>query len=227
MAIIVIEGTDGCGKETQTKLLVEELNKKGIKAYRQSFPNYGSAGAKPVEALLSGELGSDVNSVDAYQSSTFFAVDRLFTYKSDMSMHLKNGENLILDRYVESNLLYQTTKIEDEKESGKFISWLLDFEYNILKLPRPDKIIYLNVPPKISMNLVKHREKKNNLSDDIYENNEKYMYTVYNKGLNIAKMQNFDIINCVDDGGNMRSIEEIHKEILSKVYVVLTKSLEK
>lgn len=227
MAIIVIEGTDGCGKETQSKLLVESLNKRGINAYRQSFPNYGSDGAKPVEALLSGKFGNDVDSLDAYQSSVFFAVDRLYTYKSEMSKHIKNGEIIVLDRYVESNLLYQATKIEDKKQHDDFVKWLLDFEYSILKLPRPDMVIYLNMPPKISLNLVHTRQKKNDLADDIYEKDENYMKNVYERGLKIAQSQGFNIIDCVDEMGNLRSIEDIHKEILNNVNKIMSKNMEK
>ncbi len=228
MSIVVIEGTDGSGKATQSKLLTQRLNEKNIKAFRQSFPNYGTAGARPVETLLSGELGANVEALDEYQSSVLFAVDRLWTYKSVLSKHINNGELIILDRYVESNLLYQATRIKEQNKYKEYVDWLLNFEYNILKLPKPDIIIYLNMPPNISKRLIDSRGNKNGLNDDIYEKNNEYMMNVYQRGLKIAKAQNFDIIDCVDREMALKSIESINDEIFNKVCnKILTHSLEK
>ncbi len=215
--IIVIEGTDGCGKETQSKLLEKKLIEKGYKVCRQSFPNYGTAGAKPVESLLSGEFGQTFDALDAYQSSVLFAVDRLYTYKSTLQQKIEQGYIIIFDRYVESNLLYQATRMSNRQEYEKYVKWLLDFEYNILKLPKPSMIIYLNMPPKVSLELVHNRELKNGLKDDIYEKDTAYMNSVYNKGLQIAKEQNFDIIDCLDASGKIKEIETINKEIIQKI----------
>lgn len=215
--IIVIEGTDGCGKETQSKLLESALNKQGLKTFRQSFPNYGTAGAKPVECLLSGELGKSFNTLDAYQSSVLFAVDRLFTFKSILEQKLSNGEIIIFDRYVESNLLYQATRMNNRQDYEKYVKWLLDLEYDKLKLPKPSLIIYLNMPPKQSLELVHNRELKSGLKDDIYEKDVEYMNRVYNLGLQIAKEQKFEIIDCLNEFGKLKDINTIHNEILQKV----------
>ncbi len=215
--IIVIEGTDGCGKETQAKLLTKVLNDLGILSYKQSFPNYGTAGSKPVESILSGELGQGVNFFDAYQSSVLFAVDRLYTYKKQLLPLLNKGYNIVFDRYVESNILYQASKINEPNEFNSYVEWLLDFEYNKLKLPKPDITIYLNLPPNVSSQLINNRELKNGLGDDIYEKNKQYIDLVYNKGLIIAKERKYVIINCLDENNNLRSIESIHKEIMNEI----------
>lgn len=217
MSIVVIEGTDGCGKETQSRLLVERLGKQNIKAFRQSFPNYGSAGAKPVETLLSGNLGTNVDALDEYQTSVLFAVDRLFTYKTVLKEHLDKGEVLVLDRYVESNLLYQATRILDSTKFEEYVNWLLNFEYSTLKLPKPDLVIYLNMPPNISKHLIQSRGKKNDLKTDIYENDDIYMQNVYERGLKIAQKFDFTIIDCVDKNGKLKTIQDINNEICSKV----------
>ncbi len=217
MSIVVIEGTDGCGKETQSRLLVERLGKQNIKAFRQSFPNYGSAGAKPVETLLSGNLGTNVDALDEYQTSVLFAVDRLFTYKTVLKEHLDKGDVLVLDRYVESNLLYQATRILDSTKFEEYVNWLLNFEYSTLKLPKPDLVIYLNMPPNISKHLIQSRGKKNDLKTDIYENDDIYMQNVYERGLKIAQKFDFTIIDCVDKNGKLKTIQDINNEICSKV----------
>ena len=100
MATIVIEGTDGCGKHTQSQMLTQALNNQNKPTFMQSFPNYGSQGAKAVEAMLSGQLGENVNSLDPYQSSIFFSVDRFYTFKTVLEEKLNQGTNLVLDRYV-------------------------------------------------------------------------------------------------------------------------------
>lgn len=217
--IIVIEGTDGCGKETQTKRLVEYLENKKINVMKQDFPNYSSASCAPVQMLLNGELGNDANSLDAYQSSVLFAVDRLCTFKKELKDFSNSSDAvLVLDRYVESNLLYQASKIDDEVERENFIKWLFNLEYGKLKLPKPNMVIYLNVPPEISMALVKERgAKKNGQDKDIYEENKSYMQTVYERGLKTAKNNNWEIIDCVNDKGELKSIEEIHRCVVNSV----------
>ena len=217
MATIVIEGTDGCGKHTQSQMLTQALNNQNKPTFMQSFPNYGSQGAKAVEAMLSGKLGENVNSLDPYQSSIFFSVDRLYTFKTVLEEKLNQGTNLVLDRYVESNLLYQATKIEDETEREKFVNWLYDFEYGTLKLPKPDLIIFLNLPLQFSLKLIQERGR----TKDIYEKDENFLMNVYERGLKLAKDKGFVILDCIDFNGNLKTKETIHQEIMQLVNPLL------
>ena len=223
--IIVIEGTDGCGKETQAKKLAEYLTSKGINVLKQDFPNYESASCAPVKMLLNGELGNSANSLDAYQSSILFAVDRLCTFKKELAGFKQiNNTVLILDRYVESNLLYQACKIEDPASRMQFTDWLFDLEYGKLKLPKPDLVIYLNVPPKISTQLVKSRGiNKNGQKNDIYENDNTYIQKVYSRGISMAQSQNWAIIDCVNEKGELRTIDEISTLIIAKISPIVAK----
>lgn len=224
--IIVIEGTDGCGKETQSKKLVEHLKNRNINVIKQDFPNYESASCAPVKMLLNGELGNTADSLDAYQSSILFAVDRLCTFKKE----LKNIENsndvvLVLDRYVESNLLYQACKIDDDVARSQYTNWLFDLEYSKLKLPKPDLVIYLNVPPQVSTQLVKLRgANKNGQEKDIYESDNNYMQKVYTRGIDMAKSQNWAIIDCLNENGQLKSIDEIATLINEKVAPIVAKN---
>ena len=224
--IIVIEGTDGCGKETQSKRLVQFLKNKNINVVKQDFPNYESASCAPVKMLLNGELGDTANSLDAYQSSILFAVDRLCTFKKELKNFDKSNDAvLIFDRYVESNLLYQACKIDDNTARAQFTNWLFDLEYGKLKLPKPDLVIYLNVPPQVSTQLVKSRgANKNGQEKDIYESDDDYMQKVYLRGLDMAKLQNWAIIDCLNESGQLKSIDEIATLIFEKVAPIIAKS---
>ena len=213
---IVIEGSDGAGKETQSKLLLKNLQDQGIKAKMISFPNYESAGSGAVKMFLGGELCAKASDFNAYQASLPFAVDRLCTMNK-LKMEEDDAEVIVFDRYVESNIIYQGSKIEDEKQRDEFINWELDLEFNKLGLPKPDVVIYLNVPFEISMRLARERAGlKNGQVKDIHESDEKYLSKTTDYGLIAAKKFGFNIIDC-SDGNNLLSREEISKKITDLV----------
>ena len=214
---IVIEGIDGSGKETQTNLLFKYLESQNKKVLKQSFPNYKSQSSAPVKMYLDGELSNKANEIDAYQSSVLFATDRFCTMKK-LNNEIENNSFVIFDRYVSSNMIHQGGKINNKNELDKFLNWLNDFEFNILKIPKPDKIIFLNVTPEISINLMKKRnELKSGTKNDIQENDINHLVNAYNTGIYIAKKFNWDIINCFDDNGNLKNVQEIQNEIQDKI----------
>lgn len=211
--ILVIEGTDGCGKQTQTNLLAEWLEKMNFKYVRQSFPNYSSVSSGPVQMMLNGEIGKQATDLDAYQASTLYAVDRLCTMQK-LKQDNPEVEIILFDRYVESNMLYQACKIENLEERDNYIRWLENFEFDTLKLPRANKVIFLDMPVEKSMELVKSRtELKSGTNNDIYEQDVEFMKKTYEAGKYIANKKDWDIINCVDENDNIKSIEQINKEI--------------
>ena len=219
---LVIEGIDGAGKETQTRLLKEYLKSIGKKVITQSFPNYGTDGCKPVQMYLDGKLSKTADEINAYQSSVLFAVDRFCT----MTQMLKNIDNdsvVVFDRYVSSNMLHQGGKIHNEEDLEKFLNWLQNFEFNILAIPKPDKIFFLSVPPEISMKLIKQRQGlKSQTEKDIQESDENHLKNAYETGMKISKMFGWEIIDCVDKEKNeMRTKEDISKEIQQKVNEIL------
>lgn len=211
--IVVIEGTDGCGKKTQTDLLFKWAKEQNLNVIRQSFPNYDSKSAAPVQMMLNGELGDSADSLDAYQASTLYATDRLCTLTQIKQNH-KDCDVILFDRYVESNMLYQAGKIHDEKSRDVFLDWLCDFEFNKLKLPRANKVIFLDMPVEKSMELARNRgELKAGTSKDIYEQDVNFMKQTYNAGKSVAQKFGWDIVPCVDKNGNLKTIETIHNEI--------------
>lgn len=215
--IISIEGTDGAGKHTQQQLLLEDLKEMGYKVFDQSFPNYDSNSSAPVKMYLGGELGSQANCLDAYQASALYAVDRLCTYKKTVEEHYKNGEIILFDRYVQSNFIHQCSKIDDEDEKMKFLEWEENLEYDTFKLPRPDIIFFVEMPVEKSLELARARaDYKTGETKDIHEEDTSYMTKSYNNGVNLAKKLGWTLIHCVDENDKIKSIDEIHAEIMSK-----------
>ncbi len=214
--IITIEGSDGCGKHTQTELLYKHLIEKRENYKLVSFPNYDSEGCGAVKMYLRGDFG-DINSLDAYQVNSFYAVDRLCTIKQ-YDEHLKSSGNFVFDRYVQSSMMYQSAMLDSKKEINKFLKYVENFEYNVLKIPKPDVVIFLDMPIKYSKKLADLRQGyKSGDNKDIYESNVEYLKKSYKIGKFVAKKCGWIIINCVDDNGKIKTIDEIHKEILTKL----------
>lgn len=209
--LIDIEGTDGSGKAVQTKKLFDYLVNKGYKCRLISFPNYDSPSSEPVKMYLAGEIKSDL---DGYQNSALFAVDRLITMNNGIDIN--DYDFVLFDRYVPSNMIHQSTKMNNYAEIDSFIDWVADFEYGKLKLPKPDKIIFLDNPPKYSIQLARARsELKNKKEKDILESDDSHIRLAYVRAKYIAKKFDWIHINCVDK--SLKSIEQIHKEILTKL----------
>ena len=222
---LVIEGIDGAGKQTQTSLLKEYLKSLGKKVVTQSFPNYGSDGCKPVQLYLDGKLSKTANEVNAYQSSVLFAVDRFCTM-TQLKKTIDNDSVVVFDRYVSSNMLHQGGKIHNDEELEKFLKWLEEFEFEIMKIPKPDKIFFLSVPPEISMKLIAERNAKKELKSmteiDIQESDPNHLKNAFETGTKISKMFGWEIIDCVDHEKNyIKTKEEISKEIQLKVNELL------
>lgn len=213
--IISIEGTDGAGKHTQQQLLMKDLKEQGYSVLDQSFPHYDSDSSAPVKMYLAGEFGKDSNSLNAYQASVLYAVDRMCTYQKDLKEHYENGGILLFDRYVQSNFIHQCSKIDDVDEKLKFIKWEEELEYDTLGLPRPDLIFFIEMPVEKSIELARARaDYKNGQTKDIHEEDTEYLSKSYNNGLTLAKELGWNLIHCVDENNNIRTIEDIHAEIM-------------
>ena len=222
--IIAIEGTDGSGKHTQQQLLSQGLKNHGLAVFDQSFPNYDSGSAAPVKMYLSGEFGDKANCLDAYQASVLYAVDRLCTYKKTIESHYENGEIILFDRYVQSNFIHQCSKIDDFDKKMDFLRWEEELEYKTLKIPRPDLVFFIEMPIEKSLELAKARgEYKTGEKKDIHEEDAEYMKKSYQNGLYLAKRLGWQIIHCVDDNGNLKSIDEIYEEIMQIALKFLNK----
>lgn len=220
--IIIIEGSDGSGKQTQATKLYEYIKKYRDNTIKITFPNYKSESSALVKMYLSGEFGDDATEINAYTSSLFFAVDRIATYIKNFKKYYLEDYIIISDRYTTSNMVHQASKLETKKEVDDYLSWLEDLEYTKMGLPRPNVVIFLNVPYEYTKKNIENRENKitGEMEKDIHEKNEEYLKKTYQNSLYVAKKMGWKIIDCIKEG-KMRSIEDIHNEIILKLKGVI------
>ena len=213
--LIVIEGLDGSGKATQAGLLLEALGRQGKPVRKVSFPNYASDSSAPIRMYLAGEFGKDPNSVNAYAASTFFAVDRYASFKKDWAEFYENGGIVIADRYTTSNAVHQCSKLPWEQWDG-YLAWLFDFEYRLMGIPAPDRVIYLQVDPAVSQKLMTGRYQGDESKKDIHESNLSYLDRSREAAEYCAAHLGWQTVHCVREGA-LRPMEDISREILELV----------
>lgn len=220
--VIVIEGTDSSGKETQTDLLYKRLLKEFHKVRKISFPNYKSRASEPVKMYLEGEFGTDAQKLNPYPISTMYAIDRYASFKTEWETFYNFGGILITDRYTTSNMVHQASKIENQKEKQNYLDWLEDFEYNKMEIPKPDIVIFLKMPTEIATKLMAKRDENLNIKNkkDIHEKNKEYLEKSYQNACQISKIKSWIEIECVDNG-KLKTIENISNEIFEVVSTVL------
>ena len=223
--LIVIEGTDCSGKETQTNLLYERLKSDGVKVARMAFPMYDTPTGQIVGACLIGkphmceELLKDNHSffpegggnVDSLTALSYYAADRRYNLPT-INKYLRDGYTLIIDRYVTSNMAHRGGMIMDTEERHKIYKKIDMLEYEIMELPRPDKVILLYMPYEQACILKAKREE---LPDET-EQNEEYLRLGEKAYLELAELYNYDIINCTENE-SIRSIESIHEDVYKLV----------
>lgn len=220
--LIVIEGTDSSGKETQTKRLFEKLEEKGLKVKKISFPNYDSPACEPVKMYLSGAFGEDAMKVNPYPVSTMYAIDRYASFKTDWEKFYNEDGIIVTDRYVTSNMVHQASKIRDLDEKKKYLNWLEDLEYEKMGIPRPDLVIFLNMPTEMAVKLMAERKNKitGEEKKDIHERDKEYLKESHANACKIANTYNWKEIKC-SDGERIKTIEEIGEEVFSLVEKVV------
>ncbi len=215
--LVVIEGSDGSGKATQTKLLFEYLKEQGRNVRMVSYPDYDSPSSSLVKMYLGSEFGHDPYSVNAYVTSAFFAVDRFASYLKNWKSFYESSKDAIVicDRYVTSNMLHQTSKLESLAEKERFLEWEYDFEFVKGGLPVPDLVFFLDVPPDTAFRLMRDRENKitHKSEKDIHESNKDFLVKSYENSILVGKKYGWRNIRCCDDEGNMESMEVIHGRI--------------
>ena len=217
--LIVIEGTDGSGKSTQVRRLTEAVEGLGYEFRKLVFPQYSEDSSALIRMYLGGQFGNSPADVNAYAASAFYAVDRYASYKKVWGEWYEQGGLVLSDRYTTSNAVHQASK-EPEERRKEFLGWLYEFEYDRLGLPRPDLTIYLDVPTEYTEKLMRSREAATGTSADIHEQDLTYLSTCRKMGKTAAEYYGWTVIDCVRDGA-MRSIEDIHQEILGHVKACL------
>lgn len=212
--IIVVEGTDCSGKETQSKLLEKRLNSIGKKCVRFDFPNYESPTGRIIGGAYLGrpEIGPSffkegaVN-VEPHVVCLYYAADRKYAMP-EIEKYLNDDYYVILDRYTTSNLAHQGSKIHDKDERFNMYQWIDKLEYWLLGLPKPDKTIFLHVPLENTLELRKNRK-----SIDEHEKSPEYLKRAEESYLELSELYNWDKIECIRNN-KLRSVEDINNEIM-------------
>ena len=216
--LIAIEGTDCSGKETQSNLIVKKLNEIGIKTEKFCFPNYDSPTGKIIagpylgkEGYEKGYFSEGASNVDPLVASLYFIADRKYNIK-EIEEKLNNGINVVVDRYVDSNLAHQGSKIFDENEREKIFKTLEEIEYKLLNLPRPDITIFLYMPFECAKILKNNRKEK----ADQHESDEKYLKNSEKTYLYLAERNKYITINCSENNKPL-DINKINQTIYDKL----------
>ena len=213
--LIVFEGTDGSGKATQTRLLCQALREAGTPFTEIDFPRYGKPSAAMVQEYLDGNLGKKPGDVNAYAASMFYAMDRYASYKQDWGRFYEEGGLVVADRYTTSNAVHQASKLPHQ-EREEYLQWLFDLEYRLLGLPKPDLVIYLDMPTEITERMMRQREQTGGTHADIHEQDAAYLRQCRENAGDVAKRCGWTVIRCGRDG-KPRTVEDIHAEVMDIV----------
>ncbi|MCC8069905.1 MAG: deoxynucleoside kinase [Ruminococcus sp.] len=217
--LIVIDGLDGCGKSTQLEVLCNHLKSLNVHHRMVSFPEYDKPTSIFVRKYLKGEFSPTADGVNCYTASSFYAMDRYASYKLGWEKDYKDDTLIVCGRYISSNLIHQMTKLP-QSQWDSFAQWLYDYECNKLELPNADLTIFLDMPIEISQRLIEYRYSGNQGKKDIHESDVEYLKSCRKSALYSAEKFGWKVIPC-NDGKNLRSIEDISKDIFSIIEKIL------
>lgn len=209
--LIVLEGTDGSGKSTQFALLKRRLEAEGTAFHTIVFPQYSEPSSALIRMYLGGEFGENPGDVNAYAASAFFAVDRYASFRKVWGEYYRQGGLILSDRYTTSNAVHQASKEPDEGRPA-FFRWLYDLEFTRMGMPKPDLVLYLDMPTELSEALLRKRESDTHTHADIHEKDLEYLATCRKTGLEAAEFYGWTVVRCAD-GGAVRKPEDIHEEL--------------
>lgn len=222
--IIVLEALDSSGKGTQTRELFKRLTDAGYPVHTFDYPRYTKPSSQLVKSYLSGEFGENAQEVDPYLSSSFYAIDRFVSFKTEFKELYESGAIILLDRYTTSNMVHQGGKIKDLEEKDAYLDWLNHLEFEVYGIPKPDVVFYLSVEPEVAIELMKNRKNKFTGEDkkDIHERDKNHLDDAFANADYLINKYNWSKIKCTEDG-QMRSIQSISDEIFTKVVELINK----
>lgn len=213
--MIVVDGLDGCGKSTQLERLREYLDASGTSYQQISFPDYAHPSSALVKLYLDGAFGSSPEDVNAYAASSFYAVDRYASYQLHWREAYEAGTLIVAARYTTSNAIHQMPKLP-ESEWDAYLSWMEDYEYRLLGLPRPDAVFFLDMPLDVARELVMRRYDGDGSKRDIHERDIQYLEQCRPAALYAARKLGWHVIPC-GDGGKAFPVAAITHAIVEQI----------
>lgn len=217
--LIVIEGTECSGKETQSKMLAKVLKEKGYPVVHFAFPMYDTPTGKIVGGSYLGKkeispsfFEEDPSEVDPYIACLYYAADRKYNFNK-IEKYLKEDYFVILDRYISSNMAHQGAKILDKEERFHMYQWIDKLEYWLLQLPKPDQTFFLHLPYEYSKEL---KQKENKIENKEYLKNSEEAY------IELSELYNWNRIECIREE-KIKTIEQINQEILNQLELNVSK----
>lgn len=214
--LIAIEGIDGSGKGTQARLLLDRARGEGYSADLLTFPMYDdSIFGREIGRYLNGEFG-DVWSVHPRLAATLYAGDR-FEHR-DRLWRLRGEKGLVIcDRYTPSNQAHQSVKLPEE-DRPEFFAWLETLEHEVFGIPRPDLVVFLDLPPEVAAGLIERKSKRSytELKTDIHEVDRTYLGQVHRAYSELSRRSGWVTVSCLE-GGEVRGMEEIHEAVWAEI----------
>ena len=217
--LIVIEGLDGSGKTTQIERLKQGLDAKNANYRHIKFPDYNDRSSTLIKMYLAGEFGTSPMEVCPYATSSFYAVDRYASYKRYWRDYYNEGGIVLSDRYVSSNAVHQTAKLPHE-QWREYLDWLYDYEYEKIAIPKPDIVVYLDMPVLLSQELMTGRYDGDEEQKDIHERDTGYLENCRKAALFASGHGGWVVVDCSREG-RPRTVEDIASEIMERVAGVL------
>lgn len=217
--LIVIEGLDGSGKSTQVELLKKKLSDAGIGLRQIKLPDYENKSSTLVKMYLNGEFGKNPADVNIYSASLFYAVDRYASFKNIWGDDYNSGTLILADRYTTSNAVHQTVKLP-KSDWDKYLDWLFRTEYEMMEIPRPDAVIYLDMDVDISQRLMSQRYNGEEAKKDVHEANVEYLKSCREAALYAADRFNWSVVKCFE-GAEPLPIDVIGEKIFDIVKVII------
>ena len=193
--IVVIEGLDASGKDTQSKLLQERLENEGYETFKLDLPYYSDPSSTLVKMYLGGELGDKPSDVNAYAASTFYAVDRYASFKKHWQKEYESDKIIVANRYTTSNASHQMTKLSED-EWDNYLEWLFEFEYKKMGIPEPDCVVFLDMPVEISQKLLMKRYQGDSGKKDVHERDVEYLRACHKAAAYASKKLSWNVILC-------------------------------
>lgn len=210
--LIAIEGIDGSGKGTQSRLLRERAEREGLRAELLAFPMYEhSFFGREIGRYLNGEFG-DLWSVHPKLAATLYAGDRHESAARVQRLH-QAGALVICDRYTASNQAHQAAKLPVEQWDG-FFAWVETLEHEVLGVPRPDRVVFLDLPPAVAAGLIQRKEARSytDRKADIHEGDADYLAQVHRAYGELSRRAGWVTVSCLEHG-EVLPVEEIHRRV--------------